>query len=80
MQNNIQNNLWQFIDAEGSFRMTSPDALSRLYFPLANEAGLLSSITPDLHGDIKTNHNSFLTQPVTIDFLRVPDLPPHQDS
>ncbi len=64
-----KNTLWQFIDESGSFRVTNPDAVSRLYFPLANEAGILSSITPDLHGDIKTNHNSFLMIPVTIEDL-----------
>ncbi len=64
-----KNKLWQFIDDQGSFRVESPEATSRLYFPLANEAGILSGITPDLHGDIKTSHNSFLTQPVTIESL-----------
>ncbi len=61
--------LWQFIDEEASFRVVSPETVSRLYFPLANEAGILSSITPDLHGDIKTSHNSFLTLPVSIEDL-----------
>src|SRR3989338_7843243 len=61
--------LWQFIDEEASFRVTSPERLSRLYFPLANESGVLSSISPNLHGDIKTSHNSFLTLPVTIEDL-----------
>ncbi|HTL71123.1 MAG TPA: cellobiose phosphorylase [Candidatus Eisenbacteria bacterium] len=61
--------LWQFLDEEASFRVYSPEYTSRLYFPLANEAGLLSSITPDLHGDIKTGHNCFLTLPVTIEDL-----------
>lgn len=60
-------NLWQFIDEQASFRVDSPDALSRLYFPLANEAGILSSITPNLHGDIKTSYDSFLTLPVSIE-------------
>ncbi len=64
-----KNQLWEFTDTIGSFRVESPTDLSRLYFPLANEGGLLSSITPDLHGDIKSNHNSFLTQPVTIEDL-----------
>lgn len=64
-----KNTLWQFTDTQGSFRVTNPEAVSRLYFPLANEAGILSSITPDLHGDIKTSHNSFLTLPVTIEDL-----------
>lgn len=61
--------LWQLTDPRGSFRVESPDSLSRLYFPLCNEGGILSSITPDLHGDIKTSHNSFLMQPVTVESL-----------
>ena len=61
--------LWQFIDAHGGFRVPSPGNTSRLYFPLANEAGILSSITPDLHGDIKTSHNSYLTLPVSAEDL-----------
>ncbi len=60
---------WQFIDEDFSFRALGAECTSRLYFPLANEASILSSITPDLHGDIKTNHNSFLTAPVTIEDL-----------
>ncbi len=61
--------LWEFTDSLGSFRVEAPTDISRLYFPLANDGGLLSSITPDLHGDIKSSHNSFLTQPVTIEDL-----------
>ena len=68
-QNTRKNALWEFIDSEGSFRVVSPESTSRLYFPLANEAGILSSITPDLRGDIKTSHNSFLTLPVSIEDL-----------
>ncbi|MDD5491715.1 MAG: cellobiose phosphorylase [bacterium] len=56
---------WQFIDDQGTFIMPNPQALSRLYFPLCNEQGLISAITPDLHGDIKKGQNSFLLQPVT---------------
>ena len=62
--------LWQFTDEQASFRVVSPEDTSRLYFPLANESGILSSITPDLHGDIKTSHNSFLTLPVSIEDIR----------
>src|SRR3989338_6755603 len=70
MSNTVnKHSLWQFIDDEASFRVASPETVSRLYFPLANEAGILSSITPDLHGDIKTSHNSFLTLPVSIEDL-----------
>ena len=64
-----KNALWEFLDAEASFRVHAPTSVSRLYFPLGNEAGILSSITPDLHGDIKTGHNSFLTQPVSTEDL-----------
>ncbi len=64
-----KNSLWQFIDDHASFRVEAPDSVSRLYFPLANEAGILSSITPTLNGDIKTSHDSFLTLPVSIEDL-----------
>ena len=64
-----KNALWEFLDTDASFRANAPASVSRLYFPLGNEAGILSSITPDLHGDIKTGHNSFLTQPVSVEDL-----------
>ncbi len=64
-----KNSLWQFTDDQATFRVHSPERTGRLYFPLANEAGILSSISPDLHGDIKTSHNSFLTLPVSVDDL-----------
>ena len=70
MKNGVSGpSLWQFTDAQSSFRMLSPTSVSRLYFPLANEGGILSSITPDLHGDIKSSHNSFLTLPVSVEDL-----------
>ncbi len=34
-----------------------------------NEAGMFSSITPTLAGDIKSGHNSFLTEPVSVEDL-----------
>ena len=61
--------LWRFIDEDGSFHVENPVDISRLYFPLGNEAGMLSSITPDLHGDIKTDQNHFLTLPVSTEDL-----------
>ncbi|MBN1669337.1 MAG: cellobiose phosphorylase, partial [Anaerolineales bacterium] len=60
---------WQFIDAEGTFRLKDPHLNSYLYFPLVNEAGLMSAITPTLNGDIKTGQNSFLTLPVSMEDL-----------
>ncbi len=36
-----------FIDFYGSFTIEKPENVSGLYFPLASEAGLKSSITPN---------------------------------
>lgn len=60
---------WAFVDGNGSFRWENPDAVNELYFPLCNEAGLMSSITPVLHGDIKQNQQAFLLQPVSVEDL-----------
>jgi cellobiose phosphorylase len=56
---------WNFTGVGEEFEARDPDRISRLYFPLCNEAGLLSAITPTLHGDIKTDQNHFLTLPVS---------------
>jgi len=56
---------WAFTGEGEAFEARNPDQISRLYFPLCNEAGLLSAITPTLHGDIKTGQNHFLTLPVS---------------
>jgi cellobiose phosphorylase len=60
----MKDTLWKFIDDEGSFCSSRAHTIGSLYFPLANEA-LLSSISPDLHGDSKASQNSFLLQPVS---------------
>ncbi|MDP6685677.1 MAG: cellobiose phosphorylase, partial [Candidatus Omnitrophota bacterium] len=62
--------LWKFLDDVGTFVANNPHKVSRLYFPLANEAGLLSSINPTLHGDIKLDQDSFLMPPVTTEDLK----------
>src|SRR6267142_41910 len=56
---------WTFTGSGEEFEARAPDQISRLYFPLCNEAGLLSAITPTLNGDIKAGQNQFLTQPVS---------------
>ena len=38
----------KFIDNHGSFCVNRPENTSYLYFPLASEAGLKSSVTPVL--------------------------------
>jgi len=55
---------WKFTDNHGSFTSSNADQIKGLYFPLANEA-IMSSISADLHGDIKTGQNSFLLTPVS---------------
>jgi cellobiose phosphorylase len=65
----MKEKLWRFTDNFGSFESQIADKIKTLYFPLANET-LMSSITPDLHGDIKTGQHSFLLEPVSrIDLL-----------
>ncbi len=63
------NSNWQFIDAIGTFEMNDPPTSDALYFPLVNQAGMISAITPGLQGDSKTDQNHFLTMPVAVDDL-----------
>lgn len=56
--------LWAFTDAAGSFASTAAHGVRSLYFPLANES-LMSTVTPDLHGDAKTGQDTFLFEPVS---------------
>ncbi|MDD5109492.1 MAG: cellobiose phosphorylase [Candidatus Omnitrophica bacterium] len=60
----MENNLYKFTDNSGSFRSFFADRIKSLYLPLCNEK-LMSSISADLHGDIKTGQNSFLLEPVS---------------
>jgi cellobiose phosphorylase len=55
---------FRFTDNSGSFIFPSADKIRTLYFPLCNEA-LMSSISPTLHGDIKSGQDSFLMPPVS---------------
>lgn len=59
----------KYLDKKGTFTLNNPDLTSYMYFPLANEAGMMSSITPDLGGDIKLNQNTFLLEPVSSENL-----------
>ncbi|MFH2145125.1 MAG: cellobiose phosphorylase [Candidatus Omnitrophota bacterium] len=64
-----KNQLWSFVNRNGDFVFPEPQRISRLYFPLANEQEFMSSITPQLQGDIKIGQNQFLLQPVTSEDL-----------
>jgi len=57
--------IYKFIDDKGTFRVKNPQDYS-LYFPLANSDGsLLSSISPNLSGDIKADNDRFITPPLS---------------
>ena len=60
----MKNKLWEFIDNLGNFESTTANGINSLYLPLCNEA-IMSSASPDMHGDIKTSQNSFLLAPVS---------------
>lgn len=60
---------WSFDEINGVFTLRQPQDTNYLYFPLVNEAGMMSSVTPNLHGDVKTSHHSFLTPPVSVEDL-----------
>lgn len=47
------------------FSLERPENYSGLYFPVANELGLKSSVTPNFGGDAKWNQNAFLLEPVS---------------
>lgn len=68
-EKDITTDRWEFIDEEGTFVLPHPQRTSYLYFPLANEAGMMSSITPELQGDSKTGQATFLLTPVTVEDL-----------
>ncbi|MGB8980495.1 MAG: cellobiose phosphorylase [Anaerolineales bacterium] len=60
---------WEFIDSQGTFRLPDPHRNSYLYFPLVNEAGMMSAVTPVLNGDAKTGQNTFLLLPASVEDL-----------
>lgn len=56
--------------ADGSFSLRGAEEFSYLYFPLFSPSGLLSVVSPEFQGDIKTDLNHFLLQPVSVEDLR----------
>ena len=63
--------IYKFIDQKGTFVVEEPFDISYLYFPLTNKEGtLLSSISPNLAGDIKKDNDKFLTIPVSIEDIK----------
>lgn len=60
---------WQFVGDGGDFFLKSPELSSYLYFPLTNDAGIMSAITPTLRGDCKTSQSNFLLSPASAENL-----------
>ncbi|MFI3214508.1 MAG: cellobiose phosphorylase [Eubacteriales bacterium] len=60
---------YQYIGKQGEFQLKNPELTSYLYFPLANEAGVMSSIAPDLAGDSKMGQNTFFMPPASCENL-----------
>lgn len=58
-----------FTNADGDFSLSQPEENSYLYFPIAGEAGLKCSVTPNLGGDSKLDQEGFLLEPVSSENL-----------
>lgn len=58
-----------FLDENGKFTLKNPENYSGLYFPIAQNMGIKSALTPNLGGDAKCDQNSFLLEPVSIENL-----------
>lgn len=65
----MEANIIRFLDQNGTFFIERPENYSALYFPVAGERGIKSSLTPNLGGDIKTGQNAFLMEPVSVENL-----------
>ena len=59
----------KFLNRDGDFVLRAADETSQLYFPLVNEGGMMSSITPTLGGDCKTGQNTWLLAPCSNEML-----------
>ncbi len=58
--------IFDFIDKKGTFIVKNPGRFN-LYFPLTDKNGsLLSCISPNLSGDIKSDNDHFLTVPASV--------------
>lgn len=64
-----KNSRWAYINENGTFRWKNPHTVNELYFPICNEAGMMSSVTPRLNGDAKISQNAFLMLPITMEDL-----------
>lgn len=59
----------QFDHENEIFTLDHPDNYTYLYFPIAGERGIKSSVTPNLGGDSKLDQNTFVLEPVSSENL-----------
>ncbi|OON97233.1 MAG: cellobiose phosphorylase [Candidatus Epulonipiscioides saccharophilum] len=60
---------YKYTSLDGDFSLVDPELTSYLYFPIANESGVMSSVTPTLAGDSKMGQNLFFMSPVSAENL-----------
>ncbi|MDE7323504.1 MAG: cellobiose phosphorylase [Lachnospiraceae bacterium] len=58
-----------FKNTDEVFTLNHPDNYTYLYFPVAGEQGIKSSVTPSFAGDSKLDQNTFLLEPVSSENL-----------
>lgn len=58
-----------YVDKYGTFQLRNPENINYLYFPLANENGVISCVTPNLGGDSKMGQHHFWMEPVSSENL-----------
>ena len=64
-----QSNWWRFVNSDGEFTAEAFEQVNRLYFPIANEAGMRSWVSPNLQGSPATSHNEYLGLPLSAEDL-----------
>ncbi|ABX41243.1 GH36-type glycosyl hydrolase domain-containing protein [Lachnoclostridium phytofermentans] len=60
---------YHYLNESADFILEDPELTSYLYFPIANENGVMASVTPSLHGDNKMGQNTYLLAPVSVEEL-----------
>lgn len=60
---------YHYLNEKGVFSIQDPELTGYLYFPIANESGVMGSVTPTLGGDSKMGQNTFLLAPVSSEDL-----------
>lgn len=58
-----------FLNPQGDFLLRNAQQYPQIYFPLVNEGGMISSVTPLLAGDAKQDQNAYLLAPASAETL-----------